>query len=619
MAAYNVRLYHSTGFNGVNIPDSPRQLNKCAFTDLDKPLQLVQNRFLDFIDVPMSWGDVEDVDYVRVGGWYYSIPANGIKMQSTGVARLTLISDPLTSAGGFSINETNGNVSAKFDILDGITQRCTTGTDFWGEFTNEDPLIVPQEPLQIETQWLTPTGGNVPTTIEGDPICIESTIDLSSQAFEKEGKTYSDSETGETVTVPQTKPIKTSSADHTTSFNIDGSVVSNGTEIFIRNDNGTASTGASKAGVVVDKGLSVVRQLGIETGSIISQYRLPKEFCGGISISYPFATGNDGADTGQRITLITGVNGSMKSSISPDYARVNNKRVLYGTYNKYGMITCSGNSAEFKPEDLGGEYAPSISYKSDPRPKGRPYYRFTVINGNTEFWRNSLAGSEWENVPLVYQGASNSALNRLNFDNDRRIKSLNKTQFEQQNSLQALQSATNSLVSGIDAFGDVMTGKPVDAITKFVSTAYNTSLQYSQLAMAKNQYEDSYRAQKANELSQLYQTTDVYAPTVNFPYNADILRDVKGNGVLIYKYRMSSNDIARIDTLLTMYGYQTAERLTLKNFGRRVHFDYVACNSVSITGLPKWWCDEIATQLKVGVRVWHELPNSNAYSGNPIR
>lgn len=608
MAEYSVRLYLNTGFNGVNIPDSPAQLNKCSHIDLD-PVYLLQNRGLTNIVVKATWAQVEKADYIKIGNWFYSIPANGAQMQSETACSIALISDPITSAGGFEV-ASNGAVTTGFEILDGVTQRCTVRSDEWGEYTNDDPLIVPQEPLQIQTEWLVPTGGNVPGTIDGDPIFIESTIDLSSQSFNLTGKTYTDSETSETVTVPQTAPIRTASSDKTTDFTIDGSTVSDGTGVFCKNDKGKASSNASEAGVVVEAGLQAAQALGIAQGSVLNQWRVPKEFCGGITISYPFATGTDGADTGQRISVINGVDSTLISTISPDYANPKNKRLLYGLYNKYGMITCSGSSSEFKPEDLGGETAPSITYKSDPRPKGKPYYRFTTINGSTEFWRNCCAGSEWENVPLIYQGASGSALTRLNFDNERKMKSLQKSQYEQNYMINQVQTAAGIVGDAIGTFSGASNG---------ISGMLSGAADMVKNAVAKSQYEDSYRLQKANELSNLYQSTDVYAPSISFPYNADILRDVKHNGVLIYKYRMSDNDVSRIDKLLTMYGYQTSEALTPENFGRRKHFDYVACSTVSITGLPKWWCDEIATQLKVGVRVWHELPNVAAYNNNPVR
>ena len=618
MANYKVTLFKNTGLNGVNTVDNVSVLNKAPhFTVPD--VELMQDRNLRYINVEATFSQCEDCDYCIVGSECYSIPDGGINAKTEAVTEITLLSDPFLSAGGITVSS-SGDVTARFDILDGVTQRCTVKDDSWGAYTADDPLTAPQEPLQLQTEWLSPSGGTIPSTISGDPILIESTVDLSSQAFNQTGDTYTDNETGETATVPRTIPIKTKDTDHTTSFNIDGAKKSNGTEIFCRNDSGKASDGASEAGVVVDKGLSVVRQLGIESGSIISQYRLPKEFCGGITVTYPFATGADGADTGQRITLITNVSGSMSSSISPDYASVKNKRVLYGDYNKYGLMTCAGNSAEFNPEDLGGEKAPSISYKSDPRPKGKPYYRFATINGNSDFWRNSIAGSEWENVPLIYQGESGSALTRLNFDNERAMKSLQADQFEKNYGLTLVNHVTQGVKDTAAAgFAGAATGGAPGAIAGVAGAGIAAGVDIAQSIMSHDQYFDQYNQEKANELSGLYQSTTIYAPTVNFPYNADILRDIKGNGVLVYKYHMSANDTKRVDKLLTMYGYMSAEPLTLANFGRRKHFDYVACSTISITGLPKWRCNAIAQQLKVGIRIWHELPNKKAYDDNPVR
>lgn len=640
MASYSVTLYKNSGYNVINVPDNPARLASDATTMILPSIEILQNRRLSQVLVACENADAEQADYIKIGNMYYAI--TDFTMQSVTTCLFQIVEKPLLSVGGITV-ASDGTVTTNFDILDGVTSRCTVKEDTWGGYTAEDPLTAPQEPLQIQTEWLHPTGGNVPSTIDGDPVCIESTIDLCTQAFEGTGKTYTDSETQETVTVPQTAPIKTSQEDFTTAFSIDGSSHTNGTEIFIRNDTGNVegSTGEN-AGVVVDKGLSVVRQLGIESGSIISQYRLPKEFCGGITVAYKFATGDDGAGAGQRISLITGINGSMSSTISPDYASVKNKRVLYGDYNKYGMVTCAGNSAEFKPEDLGAETAPSISYKADPRPSGKPYYRFTEINGNAEFWRNSLAGSPWENVPLIYQGASGSALTRLNFDNDRKIKSLEKEQYNENYTMAQIQAVAGMADSAISmaAGGGMMmstagSGSYAGQVSPGLEGTYNQgrSQMYTggggilsgiagmaSNAVKKTQYEDMYNAQKANELSGLYQSTDVYAPTVNFPYNADILRDVESNGVLIYKYRMSDSDVARVDKLLTMYGYRTAEQLTPANFGRRQKFDYVACSSVSVTGSwPKWLCDDIADELKNGIRIWHVKPDSSAYSNNPVR
>lgn len=665
MASYKVTLFKNTGLNGVNTVDNVSVLNKAThFTVPD--VELMQDRNLGHIDVEATFSQCEDCDYCIVGSECYSIPDGGINAKTEAVTEITLLSDPFLSAGGITVNS-SGDVTARFDILDGVTQRCTVKDDGWGKYTTDDPLTAPQEPLQMQTEWLKPSGGGgrFPESISGDPIFIETSIDLPRQYAQQNGKTYSDEETGESVTVPETEQIYINPEDkgnttdippdvwdETTRFSISGSETTDGTAIFIKNDTnvsnniivGDAESGTQTnetAGTVVEKGLQAVRSLGIETGSIINQWKIPRAFTAGAELRYGLVyigTGIDKKCIAQNVYTIYDINGSLKSTISPDYASVKNKRVLYGDYNKYGLITCAGNSAEFKPEDLGGETAPSISYKSDPRPKGKPYYRFTTINGNTDFWRNSLAGSEWENVPLVYQGASGSALTRLNFDNERAIKSLEKQQYNENYLLRQAQNIAGFADSAVSAAAGGMVGS---ALNQQVGTL--TASQKDQFSGAMNQmstgtggmlsslvnigaaavqqrqYGQMYAAQKANELSSLYQSTTVYAPTVNFPYNADILRDVKGNGVLVYKYHMSPNDTKRVDKLLTMYGYMSAEPLTLANFGRRKHFDYVACSTISITGLPKWRCDAIAQQLKVGIRIWHELPNTNAYDDNPVR
>ena len=617
MANYSVRIFKRSGYNIINTPDTPERLAADSIPEDLPSVNILQNRRLNSILVACTNESAQDADYIKIGDMYYAI--TDFAMQSVSTCLFSIVEKPLLSVGG--VKAVAGGASARFEILDGVTSRCTVKDDSWGAYTADDPLTAPQEPLVLQTEWLSPSGGTTASTISGDPILIESTVDLSSQAFNQTGDTYKDDETGEMVVVPKTIPIKTNTADHTTSFSIDGAKKNNGTEIFCRNDSGKASDGASEAGVIVDKGVSVVRQLGIESGSIISQYRLPKEFCGGITVTYPFATGADGADTGQRITLISGVNGSMSSGISPDYAPVKNKRVLYGGYNKYGLITCSGNSAEFNPEDLGGETAPSISYKSDPRPKGKPYYRFTTINKDSDFWRNCLPGSTWENVPLIYQGASGSALTRLNFDNERAMKSLQADQFDKNYGLTLVNHVTQGIKDTVAAgFTGAAAGGAPGAIAGAAGAGIAAGVDITQSIMSHDQYFERYNQEKANELSGLYQSTNIYAPTVNFPYDADILRDVKGNGVLVYKYHMSANDTKRVDKLLTMYGYKNAEPLTLENFQRREHFDYVACSTVSVTGdYPRWLLDDIADELKNGIRIWHTKPDSSAYNDNPVR
>ena len=629
MASYKVILFKNTGLNGVNTVDNVSVLNQAPhFTVPD--VELMQDRNLRYINVEATFSQCEDCDYCIVGSECYSIPDGGINAKTEAVTEITLLSDPFLSAGGITVNS-SGDVTARFDILDGVTQRCTVKDDSWGAYTADDPLTAPQEPLQLQTEWLNDSTGE-------SHVFIESTVELCSQGTPnfRDGITYTDEETGETCTIPQTASLPMDSVTKVTQhtdFTIEGVKDTRGTQIYWKDDPKTDSDTTISASATIQRGLDTIRSLGQEQGSIIGQYKVPDKFLGDITVTYSGITGEATSTTvpiigtRQDISNIKGASGKINSHISPDYAHVKNKRVLYGDYNKYGMVTCAGDSAEFNPEDLGGETAPEITYKSDPKPDGCPYYRFTTINGNTEFWRNCIKGCTWENVPLIYQGASGSALTRLNFDNERSIKSLAKQQYDESYGLRQAQNIAGiadgaiSAISGGNALGAASSDRKeaMGLMNSGVSGMFSSAVNMEATRVASHQYNQMYAAQKANELSGLYQATDVYAPTVNFPYNAKLLQVIKGNGVLVYKYHMSPNDTKRVDKLLTMYGYMSAEPLTLANFGRRKHFDYVACSTISITGLPKWRCDAIAQQLKAGIRIWHELPNKKAYDDNPVR
>lgn len=652
--AFSCTMYCNTGFNSINIPDSPALLESSAskvISGTAYDLKIVQDRFLNSVRVKTTWSEIQNCDYVRVDDFFYSVI--GIQMVSVQVAELFLIPDFLLSAGGTK--------NPKFSILDGITERQTVSDDSWGKYTDTDPLTSPQQPLDVKTQWATPDKG------AGYDILLETTTDLVKSAAQKRGITYTDDETNETVTVPMTQSLGIS----TQIFMPTGEQTSNGTRFYKVNDahqetpsDKTLSTDVTgTAYTSIQLGIRAIRSLGIESGAIINQWRVPKVYISDEKIGYSAivnsqwtsggnpeeAVANDEPIyfTDQQMTSISCASGDVQTTIGSGYASVKNNRVLYGEYNKYGIITTAGDSCEFNPEDIMSvSGSPVVSYRSDVRPDGRPYFRFKRINNNEEFWRNCVAGERWENVPLIYQGASGSALNRINFDN---LRNVEKSYYESgiagynfkyahlvtqaaeninQIGTGAVQAATgassisafsgdpknvSSLRQGVNDYNSGMYNvregviKGVDNIISFIENHTN-----------KKNYTAIYNAQKTNELSELYQATTVYVPSVVFPYNASVIRDCQGNGFLLYKYQYRNSDVKRIDRLLTMYGYREQESLSASNFSRRTKFDYVQCSTITVTGKPKWWNDGISAQLSAGVRIWHVKPTPTAYSDNPI-
>ena len=610
MAEYKVTLFLNSGFNAVNIPDSVATLNaSAAHVEVD-PVEILQNRFLTKVRINADWSIVKDCDYCKIGDFYYSV--GSVDMQSENTAELSLTPDFILSAGGTK----EGN--ATFQILDGVTERQTVSEDNFGEYTDDDPLTTPQRPLRLITAWL------MDTSKDGAYTYISTTLDLRKQGQNKEGVTYTDSETGKSATVPKTYQIDSSQVTKIgfSEVNADGSItmpvegkITDGTKYYIRDDTNEEVVELEE----IESGIAQARVLGIEN-SIIDQWSVPKIYV-------------NNSDTGDQFspTSVIGTAGSFDVPFPFEWNQtVKNKRLEYGEYCKYGIITTSGNSMEAAPEVLkaGNETAPKVEWRADPRPEGKPYFRFHSMNGDKEFWRNCIAGSKWQKVPLVYQGQSGTALTRLNFDNDRAMKKQLKSQFMNdneidrfQNTLESIGNAfTGSLSGAAKGFkSGGLIGAGAGAIGSVLGSAYNYEFSNARLENQRDYYKANYALEKKNELSQLYQNTTVYTPTVNFPYESDIIRDVKGNGVLVYRYEYDPYDADRIDKLLTMYGYKETEDLKMENFNRRQKFDYVQCSSVTVTGRPRWWNDGIGDQLRNGIRIWHIKPDPSAYTDNPIK
>ena len=610
MAEYKVTLFLNSGFNAVNIPDSVQTLNASATHVEVDPVEILQNRFLSSIRINAPWDTVKDCDYCKIGNFYYSV--GSVNMQSESTAELSLTPDFILSAGGTK----EGN--ATFQILDGVTERQTVSEDNFGEYTDDDPLTTPQKPLKLVTKWLSDTSR------DGSFTYISTTLDLRRQGMSIEGVTYTDPETKETVTIPKTYQIDSSQVTKVgfSEVNADGSVtmplsgsLTDGTKYYIRDD------GSLLKDAALESGIAQARALGIEN-SIIDQWAVPKVYV-------------ENGSTGDSVSpaSIIGTAGTFDVPFPFEWNQtVKNKRVEYGEHCKYGIITTSGNSMEAAPEVLGGDTSPKIEWRADPRPEGKPYFRFFSMNGDTEFWRNSVAGSKWQKVPLVYQGQSGTALTRLNFDNDRAMKKQLKSQFLNDNEIDRFQNAVNAIPNALSGISSGMAsgaavggtfgapaGAAIGGAVGLASGISNSIFTNAKLENQRDYYKANYALEKKNELSQLYQDTTIYTPTVNFPYESDIIRDVKGNGVLVYRYEYDPYDADRIDKLLTMYGYKETEDLKMENFNRREKFDYVQCSSITVTGKPRWWNDGIGDQLRNGVRIWHIKPDPSAYTNNPIK
>lgn len=583
---YTVRLYKNSGYDADNIPDSPAALNLVPYIDVSS-IDTLQERFLTSIRVSATWSQVEDVDYCRIGAnWYYAVV--GIRMVATDSAELTLVTDWLLSAGG----------AANIVYVDGVTDRVhvATADDTYGAFTEEDPLLNPAKAMELDTVNVTPGAS-------ADEIALcEATVDVYNTGDDTQinATEYSTPLGTASCTVPNFVPL-TQETEHDYGGKI---------------RTGTFSLSVQNATIKqqLNNGIDRARGLGVES-SIVAMYEVPETYLDAGDITrchnqafQPTLKGN---------TIETTV-------MALPYDNANNpknKRLSYSDLTKYGILTMAGNKCEFAPYQIyhSGDTEPKMILTSDVRAEGCPYFRFRYFLGEdglsnankpTEaFWRNCLAGAPWRQVPLLFSQKSGNALDRL--------------QYETENTLSRNRAVMNSVAGvaqGINtAFSGVRAGAEAGGAAGAVAGGIVGGLAGAGQAIggAIGSYTD-YQYGKF-ERGVDFGISQVKAPDLNFPYNGNIMRDALGNGCIVYRYRYSSEDIARIDKLLTMYGYRVTKALEATDFTNRPYFNYVRADNVRATGksgtaLPKWFNDGIAAQLSRGVRVWHVAPNPAIYN-----
>lgn len=597
-------IYSNTGFNAVNIPENSSLLPSASAIKTTT-IDVLQNRFLSSVSVKTTWDAIKNADRVVVDGFHYII--TGVTMTSYDVARLSLIPDFITSAGGVGALE----------ILDGVTERVHVSktNDTFGTYNEADPLITCVNPLELYTEGpLIISAGEHAQYIN----LVESTIDLftlGSSDYSLEARTFSDGTNS--VTTPSVPYVSESNYDHTAFYFGGLSTLTNGTCLFNVNNS------------QVQRGIQTARDLGIENG-IIAQYTIPSDL-----FTFYYHGEVDGvvdSSYGTAIVLVVRENDSISGSPSGDnfkfsYSTVQNNRSLYGENNRYGLMSSTGSTIEFSPEEIyyteTPETIPSVVCHVDGRNDGRPYFSFRYFHNEDKtgslasFFLNSISGMEWRNLPLTFVTKSGSIQDCFNFKSQRTEANATNTYNLQHYQNQQAQGLTNQIVNGIAGVagvaGSIAKGDVSGAVSGAASTIggqVNSVLQGIDLSNSEDAYRVQYAEQSARELYNFGYSQSVVTPQVMFPYQTPSVRDYMGNGVVVYRYRPSDNDLIRIDRLLTAYGYKYTKFLESSDFSTRSNFNYVKANGVSVGGnLPQWWKNGITAQFANGIRVWHVTPS----------
>ena len=600
---WNVRLYYETGFNAVNIPDSPALLETMKHSDFPG-LDILQGEHLSYVNVKATRAQVKNADYMRLTDgtdtFYYIV--EDFTMTSTDVAMLSIVMDYFTTHGGVT----------GIAVLDGVVERhhVAVEDDKYGAYTEDDPMLVPSKELEFDEVSLFTDMVTEGTT--KSHIILETTLDMKEIATNANAINYNTAG-GDSVTVPLVNATTKVSA---VNVHVDAYDPSALTKEFITPK--TVYCDADNENVI--SAIGRARSLGVEDG-ILNSYIVPDAAV----VDYA-----NGVDADGNVATITGAHKFENTDMDFEYAKVNNKRVLYGSLNSFMLVSpANGNSVTFKPEDIAynsfGDMttAPRVCMNTDPRPDGRPYFRFEYYKGNNyDFFLNALKGMEWANAPLVYQRRSGEWQAKLQHD-------ATTGMLERDQKMEMIASKLNKYLSFIGVAKQATDFAGMEKQQAFEpsmgtnynlgSMGFNIGFDFASAGMqgslskskTKLHFKDAFLQEAVG-----YVSGKVVAPDLRFAMS-ETLRDFRGNGCIVYRYRPQTSDIEKLDKVLTMYGYQDTNVLAGNEeyMTNRRKFNYLKASGVSVAGnKPKWLRDGVAMQLSVGTRIWHVKPDASAYT-----
>ena len=407
MAVYSIKGYFNTGFNSVNIPDSPAVL-ATASSKTFASNWLLQNKDLTAVRLNATWEEVQNIDYVAIGNSYYYV--KGITMLTEVCAELSLVLDGLTTAGGVNA----------VGITGGWCKRSHTGNDALFDNNIPEPWQ-PSEPLEIVG-----LKKHVESTGNGWTL-ICSTVDLTK--IESVAQEYLDKDNAVVCYVPKVPPVTTESRMEAVLpvYGLKAQTLPNTSLFYVDN---------------VLEAIAHVRELGIES-CLTGAYVLPREW-GDIG----FGDRNVVNTLGKLYSQTCG------GSIS--YGSVNNKK-CFSQYNEFSIVAmATGDKITSEAHDIyDGGSSPTVLLFSDPAPEnGKPYAQFKNFLGNQQLpFQNCVQGGTWLNQPMAFSATSGSLIAQTQFTNRQDLaetrNNVNYGMSTAGNFLSAIGSALTGNISGV--------------------------------------------------------------------------------------------------------------------------------------------------------------------------
>ena len=638
---WKVRLYKSTGFNLVNVPDDPSLLEQKPHKNFGV-IDCLQRYFLSYITIRAFEDDVILGDFLKLyddeneNNYAYYV-VNGYTMTSGDTVQLNVAMEPLLTCGGID------NIT----IVDGIVTRHHLGENEPLP-TEKDPLLIPK---RIYVDAVASCGNgivrNSANTEYQYKLIIRSTLDpaaltwIANQPVENVLRPVVDLEASydaQTQTIDGYKGLFVSSPildiqsdpDECTRIGFgkehEGGVHQIDPTIDLSDGTFYIQVGDSVGDLDLEtltKALIKLAEYGRED-VILDAYYVPQRLLderatyasmGGIATLYgKLREGAEYVECEDAAYKILPDIGSFGPS------EVHNWNAYFGDHFAYTFFSPDNNQSitinteEFFKNgmayDEGEPTFPEVLESCDFRPNGNMSFNI-ITERPIAFGLDpvpatpyNISTDSWDTAALNISAVASGAIKTKNYA----MSSANKDKAVEMDIQNQIENKRRGL-RAINPFNQISAG-----INQYYNdTSLSTQNRFANDLMTKisaeggNEYAKArYDRMLAREQEDLEYINSM-VPKVQVVSKAGGSSIMNGQGLIVFRNYIDILDLNRFDKILNKYGCKHTTDFTKDMLINRPLFNYIETQGVSIKcpTVPKSVRDELANAFNTGLRIWH--------------
>lgn len=645
---WRVRMYMNTGWNIINVPDSPALLEGKSHTEFGV-IDCLQRYFLSTITIRAFEDQVIHGDFLKLydsedSSKYAYYVINSYTMTSGDTIDLDVTMEPLLTCGGID------NIT----IIDGMTSRhhLAAGDDIP---TEKDPLLIPTKVFIAPVAYYVDGLATIPYK-----LIVRARISWS-QLSSIHQNTSVDSLLEDGVKLDATvDPTTGSITDYEGMFcstpilKLGTSGSASGTKVYFWDYGGettheqayTTSAGDGCFYMYIE---DADRSKLTDALMKLSEYGRDDIVLDAYFVPASFTLEQLG--TGDIAQLDCGINRSVNEEaeystyysnlykVLPDIGDTNpleihNLRAYFGDNFAYTFVSPDNNqSVKINPEEFydkekaygtipdsapgrGADEMPKVLMSYDLRNGGNMTFQMMPhlqedLNPATDFIvkRKSpyvISTGSWDTASINYSAVSGGALKAKSYQTSSYLKDLaveTDIEYQIENKRRGLR-ALNPFAS---LSANIHQGYKGETTSIMGGNRAMNMAEVAASASKGNEYAKARYDRMLARESEDMEFANSLVPKTQVVSQASGASLINGQGMVVFRNYVSEEDLLRFDKILNKYGCKHTTALTKDMLTNRVRYNYIETQGVSIScsSVPKSVRDELANALNVGLRIWH--------------